>query len=168
MIDHITAGMKTLLTITLVQVSNAFYIASCSLAFLLMYILNIKNKTRYSNRCIKPQQYNKLQRYLKQWRFMLAHLNSNIDIFFRTHYMVSAYHIKTNFHSKQLTWRPYGHKKRQRAYTARTQCLKYRVLCVNPAIRLSMQSTTPTPHRVHFDSDSYDILVDNCCSKSIG
>ena len=30
-----------------------------------------------------------------------------------------------------------------------------------------MQSTTPTPHRVHFDSDSYDILVDNCCSKSI-
>jgi hypothetical protein len=114
MIDHITAGMKTLLTITLVQVSNAFYIASCSLAFLLMYILNIKNKTRYSNRWIKPQQYNKLQRYLKQWRFMLAHLNSNIDIFFRTHYMVSAYHIKTNFHSKQLTWRPYGHKKRQR------------------------------------------------------
>jgi hypothetical protein len=30
-----------------------------------------------------------------------------------------------------------------------------------------MQSTTPTPHRVHFDSDSYDIFVDNCCSKSI-
>jgi len=30
-----------------------------------------------------------------------------------------------------------------------------------------MQSTTPTPHRNHFDSDSYDILVDNCCSKSI-
>jgi transposase InsO family protein len=30
-----------------------------------------------------------------------------------------------------------------------------------------MQSTTPTPHRVHFDSDSYDIFADNCCSKSI-
>jgi hypothetical protein len=87
----------------LVQVSNAFYIASCSLVFLLMYILNINNKTRYSNKWIKPQQYNKLQRYLKQWRFILAHLNRNIDIFFKTHYMVSAYHIKTNFHSKQLT-----------------------------------------------------------------
>jgi hypothetical protein len=97
MIAHITAGMQTLLTITLVQVSNAFYIASCSLVFLLMYILNINNKTRYFNKWIKPQQYNKLQRYIKQWRFMLAHLNRNIDIFFSTHYMLSAYHIKTNF-----------------------------------------------------------------------
>jgi hypothetical protein len=114
MIAHITTGMQTLLTITLVQVSNAFYIASCLFVSLLMYILNINNKTRYTNTWIKPQQYNKLQRCLKQWRLMLAHLNKHFDIFFKTNYRVSAYHIKTNFHSKQPTWRPYGHKKRQR------------------------------------------------------
>jgi hypothetical protein len=167
MIAHTTAGMQTLLAITLVQMSNALYIASCLLVSMLMYILNINNKTRYYNTWIKPKQYNNFQRYLKQWRFMLAHLNKHIDMYFKTNYGVSAYHVKTNFHSKQLTWRPYGHKKSQRAHTARAQCLKYRVLCVNPALRLSMQSTTPTPHRVHFDSDSYDIFKDNCCSKSI-
>jgi hypothetical protein len=146
MLAHITTSMQTLLTITLVQVTNAFYIASCLLVSLLMYILNINNRTRYSNTWVKPQQYYKLQRYLKQWRFMLAHLNKHIDIFFKTNCRVSAYHIKTNFHSKQLTWRPYGHKKWEKAHTVRTQCLKYRALCVDPEIRLSMQSTMPTPH----------------------
>jgi hypothetical protein len=147
--------------------TNALYIASCLLVSLLMYILKINNKTRYSNTWIKPKQYNKLQRYLKQWRIMLAHLNKYIDIYFKTNYGVSAYHIKTKFHSNQLTRKPYGHKRRQRAHTARTQCLKHRAQNVDPVDRLSMQSTTPTPHRVHFDSDSYDIFVDNCCSKSI-
>jgi len=91
MIAHITTSMQTLLTIRLVQVANTFNIASC----LLVYILNKNIKTRYSNTWIKPQQYKKLQRYLKQWKFMLAHLNRNIDIFLKTNYMVSAYHIKT-------------------------------------------------------------------------
>jgi hypothetical protein len=45
MIAHITTGMQTLLTIALVQESNAFYIASCVLVSLIMYILNINNKT---------------------------------------------------------------------------------------------------------------------------
>jgi hypothetical protein len=98
---------------------------------------------------------------------MLAHLNNHICMFFKTNYRVSAYHVKTHFHLKQLNWKPYGHKKRQRAYIAITQCLKYRDLCNTPEIRLSMQFTMPIPHGVHFDSDSYDILVDNCCSKSI-
>jgi hypothetical protein len=133
----------------------------------LMYILNINNRTRYSTIWLKPQQYNKLQRYLKRWRIMLAHLNKHIDMYFKLNYGVSAYHIKTEFYSKQLTWKPYGYRRRQRAHMARTQCLKHRTRCVDPVNRFSMQSTTPMPHRVHFDSDSYDIFVDNCCSKSI-
>jgi len=154
MIAHITAGMQTLLTITLLQMSNALYIASCLLVSILMYILNINNRSRYSNTWLKPQQYNKLQKYLKQWRFMLAHINKHIDIYFKTNYGVSAYHIKTKFQSKQLTWKPYGHRRRQRAHIARTPCLKHRAQYVDPVDRFSMQSTTPTPHRVHFDSDS--------------
>jgi len=167
MIAHVNVGMQTLLTITLLQMSNALYIASCLLVSILMYILNINNRTRYSTIWLKPQQYNKLQRYLKRWRIMLAHLNKHIDMYFKSNYGVSAYHIKTEFYSKQLTWKPYGYRRRQRAHMARTQCLKHRTRCVDPVNRFSMQSTTPTPHRVHFDSDSYDIFVDNCCSKSI-
>jgi hypothetical protein len=64
--------------------------------------------------------YNKLQRYLKQWRIMLAHLNKHIDMYFKLNYRVSAYHIKTEFYSKQLKWKPYGYRRRQRAHMART------------------------------------------------
>jgi hypothetical protein len=159
--------MNTLLTFTLLQMSNTLYIASCVFVSILMYILNINNRTRYSNIWLRPQQYNKLQRYLKQWRFMLAHLNKHIDMYFKLNYKVTAYQFKTKFYSKQLTWKPYGYRRRQRAHMARTRCLNHRPRCVDPVTRFSMQSTTPTPHRVHFDSDSYDIFVDNCCSKSI-
>ncbi len=130
----------------------------------LQLILNINNKTRYSNIWLKPRQYNQLHRYLKQWRIMLAHLNKRIDIYFKTNYAVTAYQFKTQFHSKQLTWKPYGHKKRQQACMARIRCLTHKQHCMG---QFSMQTTTPTPHRVHFDSDSYDIFVDNCCSHTL-
>jgi len=48
MIAHMTAGMQTLLTITKLHMSNALYIASCLLVSILMYILDINKKTRYS------------------------------------------------------------------------------------------------------------------------
>ena len=164
MIAHAHTSMNTLLTFTFLQMSNTLYIATCILISVLMHILNINNKTRYSNIWLKPRQYNQLHRYLKQWRIMLAHLNKRIDIYFKTNYAVTAYQFKTQFHSKQLTWKPYGHKKRRQACMARTKCLIQKQHNIG---QFSMQSTTPTPHRVHFDSDSYDIFVDNCCSKSI-
>ena len=34
-------------------------------------------------------------------------------------------------------------------------------------IKYTYQSTTYGVHRTHFDTDSYDMLVDNCCSQSI-
>jgi len=167
MLAHITSDLHHILATKLVQLSTAFYVASCILVSLIMYILNINSKTRYSNAWISPKHYNNLQKYLKQWRIMLAHLNKHIDIYFQTNYRVAAYHIKTNCHSRQLTWTPYGLKKRQRAHKARVRCLRHRAHHAAPQVKLGMQSTTPIPHRVHFDSDSYDILVDNCCSKSI-
>ena len=164
MIAHAHTSMNTLLTFTFLQMSNTLYIAACILISVLMQILNINSKTRYSNIWLKPRQYNQLHRYLKQWRIMLAHLNKRIDIYFSTNYAVTAYQFKTQFHSKQLTWKPYGYKKRRQACMARTKCLIRQQHNIG---QFSMQSTTPTPHRVHFDSDSYDIFVDNCCSKSI-
>ena len=164
MIAHAQTRMNNILTFTLLQMSNTLYIAACILISVLMQILNINSKTRYSNIWLKPRQYNQLHRYLKQWRIMLAHLNKRIDIYFKTNYAVTAYQFKTQFHSKQLTWKPYGHKKRRQACMARTRCLTQKQ---HNTGQFSMQSTTPEPHRVHFDSDSYDIFVDNCCSKSV-
>jgi hypothetical protein len=164
MLAHAHTGMNTLLTFIFLQMSNTLYIATCILVSILMHIMNINNKTRHSNIWLKPRQYNQLQRYLKQWRFMLAHLNKNIDMYFKMNNAVTAYLFKTKYYSKQCTWKPYGYRRRQRAGMARTRCLTHRSHCKG---QFSMHSTTPTPHRVHFDSDSYDIFVDNCCSKSI-
>jgi hypothetical protein len=75
MIAHMTVGMQTLLTITLLQISNALYIASCLLVSILMNILNINNRTRYSNTWLKPQQYNKLQ--MSRQSFTQSNLHGN-------------------------------------------------------------------------------------------
>jgi len=142
MLAHVRTGMNNLLTFTFLHMSNTLYIATCILISILMHIMNINNKTRYSNIWLKPKQYNQLHRYLKQWRIMLAHLNKTIDMYFKINYAVTAYHLKTKYHSKQLTWKPYGYRRRQQACMARTRCLTYKPHCKG---QFSMHSTTPTP-----------------------
>jgi hypothetical protein len=51
---------------------------------------------------------------------MLAQLNKNIDMYFKINYAVTAYHSKTKYYSKQLTWKPYDYRRPQRACMART------------------------------------------------
>ena len=87
MIAHAHTNMNTLLAFTFLKMTNTLYIATCILISVLMHILNINIKTRYSNIWLKPRRYNQLHRYLKQWRIMLAHLNKRIDIYFKINYM---------------------------------------------------------------------------------
>ncbi len=61
---------------------------------MLMYIFNINIKTRYCNRWIRPTTFRKLQKYLKPWRFMMAHLNKSIDLYFQKRYKVMEYNKK--------------------------------------------------------------------------
>ena len=134
---------------------------------MLMYIFNINTKTRYSNIWLRPITYRKLQKYLKQWRIMLAHLNKRMDLYFQKHYKVVAYNIKTlPIRENHIQWRPHNHKKRRQAQQARKACMQIHNL-TQGLHYMVMTTTTSNPHRVGFDTDSYDILVDNCCSKSI-
>ena len=64
-------------------VPTVIYIASCLYLKLVLYLLNINSKTRYSNPRITPWVYRNLQKYLKRWRFMMAHLNEQIDVYFK-------------------------------------------------------------------------------------
>jgi hypothetical protein len=136
---------------------------------MMLYLLNIHSKTRYSNPWITPRVYRTLQKYLKRWRFMMAHLNEQIDVYFKVHYKVSKYNLKTLYpRSTIIPGRQYKAIRRRRLQRARQACLQT-IALKNRDQRPSMAMATYSryPHRVHFDTDSYEILVDNCCSKSI-
>jgi hypothetical protein len=98
---------------------------------------------------------------------MLAHLNKRMDLYFQKRYKVVDYNIKTSpTREIHMPWRPHNHKKRKLAQQASTACIHI-TAATQRLHHLAMTTTTSNPHRVGFDPDSYDILVDNCCSKSI-
>jgi hypothetical protein len=150
-------------------VPTVIYIASCLYLKLVLYLLNINSKTRYSNPWITPRVYRNLQRYLKRWRFMMAHLNEQIDVYFKVHYRVSEYNLRTlPPRTTIIPDRQYHAIRRRRQHRARQACLQAITLTdSNHGQAMAMATSSTCPHRVHFDTDSYDILVDNCCSKSI-
>jgi hypothetical protein len=113
--------------------------------------------------------YRTLQKYLKRWRFMMPHLNEQIDVYFKVHYKVSEYNHKTLYpRSTIIPGRQYKAIRRQRLHRARQACLQAIALKDrNQRPSMAMVTYSRYPRRVHFDTDSYEILVDNCCSKSI-
>jgi len=150
-------------------VPTMIYIASCLCLNFILYLLNINTRTRYSNPWITPKVYRTLQKYLKRWRFMMAHLNEHIDVYLKVHYRVSEYHLRTlHPRSTLIPWKPYKAIRRQRLQKVRRACLQaiaHRDKGNPPS--LAMVTYSRYPRRVHFDMISYEILVDNCCSKSI-
>jgi hypothetical protein len=62
-----------------------------------------------------------------------------------------------------LTWKPYGYSRRIRINRARRRCINSKNLYVIEA-RSAMQKRRT---QMEFDSDSYEILIDNCCSHSL-
>jgi hypothetical protein len=150
-------------------VPTVIYIASCLYLKLVLYLLNINSKTRYSNPWITPRVYRNLQKYLKRWRFMMAHLNEQIDVYFKVHYRVSEYNLRTlSPRTTIIPDRQYHAIRRRRQHRARQACLRAITLTdSNHGQPMAMATSSTCAHRVHFDTDFYDILVDNCCSKSI-
>ncbi len=79
---------------------------------MLIYIFKINTKTRYSNIWLRPTTYRKFQKYLKLWRFMLAHLNKRMDLYFQKRYKVVDYNIKTlPIREHHIPWKPHNLKK---------------------------------------------------------
>jgi hypothetical protein len=98
----------------------------------------------------------------------LSKLNDKIDLYYKTHYKVQEYNIKPpNLRTTKITIVPYGHRKWMRKRLARQKCLK-RGQPNNTHLTLVANTTTqPKYTKLTFDSDSYEIMVDNCCSQSI-
>jgi hypothetical protein len=62
-----------------------------------------------------------------------------------------------------LTWKPYGYSRRIRSIRARRRCIISRNLYVIEA----RSATQKRRAQMEFDTDSYEILIDHCCSHSL-
>ena len=116
----------------------------------------------YQSKCTRQKR---LQRYMKFWRSRLARLNNMFDTYIKENYKVVEYHVKTlSLRERTLTWRPYGKHKWLRRMIARKRCTKASYTYIIEA-RAVLEKVKRK--KVQFDTDSYDILIDNCCSHTL-
>jgi hypothetical protein len=102
---------------------------------------------------------------MKQWRSNLARLNKILQIYMLDNYKVVDYGVKKPSPHHNIIRRPYGYHKWRRSTIARRRCIKYiQEMHKTIEARSTRKKSKPI---MHFDTDSYDILVDNCCSQSI-
>jgi hypothetical protein len=91
-------------------------------------------------------------------------LNNMFDTYFKKNYIVVDYHIKTlSLREHNLTWTPYGYHKILKSMTACRKCM---------AIPGTLIEARPSVERVNrtklnFDTDSYDILIEDFCSHTL-
>jgi hypothetical protein len=113
----------------------------------------------------KHTRQKRLKKYMKAWRSRLARLNDMFDSYIKENYKVVDYHIKgPSLREHNLTWRPYGYYKKRNSIAARRKCLAIRSTYIIEAMSAMKKPEKP---RMEFDTDSFDILIDNCCSHTL-
>ena len=113
----------------------------------------------------KHTRQKSLKKYMKSWRSRLARLNDKFDTYIKENYKVVDYQIKTpSMREHDLTWKPYGYYKRRKAMLTRSRCIALRTTQIIEA-RSAMDRKERL--KMEFDTDSFDILIDNCCSHTL-
>jgi len=101
-----------------------------------------------------------LQKYMKFWKSRLARLNNMFDSYIKENYKVMEYHVKTpSLREHTLTWRPYGYCKKRKSRIARNKCIALKAVVI---IEAKSATNEERKIRMEFDTDSFDILIDNC------
>jgi hypothetical protein len=102
---------------------------------------------------------------MKSWRSRLARLTDKFDTYIKENYKVVDYQFKTpSMREHDLTWKPYGYYKRRKAMLAPSRCIALRSIQIIEA-RSAMDKKRRL--KMEFDTDSFDILIDNCCSHTL-
>jgi hypothetical protein len=87
------------------------------------------------------------------------------DTYIKKNYKVVEYQVKTpSLRRHELTWRPYGYYRKMRSIKAHNRCrniIGTYIIDEKPAMEKRLKN------RLAFDSDSYVILIDNCCSHTL-
>ncbi len=106
-----------------------------------------------------------LKKYMRFWRSRLEKLNNMFDTYIKENYAVVEHHVKTpSQRERSLTWKPYGEYKRKRKLIARKRCIKANYTYIIEARAVQEKVIRK---KVKFDTDSYDILIGNCCSHTL-
>ena len=81
------------------------------------------------------------------------------DSYIKENYKVVEYQIKTpSSREHDLTWKPHGYYKKRKALAARTRCIALMSALIIEA-KAAMDKERKI--RMEFDTDSFDILIDN-------
>jgi hypothetical protein len=113
----------------------------------------------------KHTRQKSLRKYMRCWRSRLARLNNMFDSYIKENYKVVDYHVKAlSLREHCLTWKPYGYYKRRKSRMAHSRCIAL-FAAVTIEARPAMSKERKT--RMEFDTDSFDILIDNCCSQTL-
>jgi hypothetical protein len=100
---------------------------------------------------------------MKSWRSRLARLNDMFDTYIKENHKVVDYQIKTpSMREHDLTWRPYGYYNRRKAMAACRRCIALKSTQI-----IEARSAVDKERKMEFDTDSFDILIDNCCSHTL-
>jgi len=143
------------------------------LTILLMYYLFMQNLQESKKHIISwiTRIYNSkyfrkkiLHKFLKYWRSRLARLNKKFDTYIKENYKVVDYAVKKpSIRERNLTRMPYGYHKKVMSKINRRRCMTFTESYVIEA-RSAVQRRT---RKMEFDTDSFEILIDNCCSHSL-
>ena len=113
----------------------------------------------------KHTRQKSLKKYMKFWKSRLARLNNMFDSNIKENYKVMEYHVKTpSLRAHTLTWRPYGYYKKRKSRIARNKCIALKAVMI---IEAKSATNKESKIRMELDTDSFDILIDNCCSHTL-
>jgi hypothetical protein len=113
----------------------------------------------------KHTRQKSLKKYMNSWRSRLARFNDMFDTYIKENYNVVDYQVKKpSMRVHDLTWRPYGYYKRRKAMAACRRCIALKSIQI-----IEAKSAVDKERRLkmEFDTDSFDILIDNCCSHTL-
>jgi hypothetical protein len=87
------------------------------------------------------------------------------DTYIKENYKVMDYQVKKpSMREHDLTRTPYGYYKRRKAMSARRRCIALKSMQI---IEAKSAVDKERRLRVEFDTNSFDILIDNCCSHTL-
>jgi hypothetical protein len=113
----------------------------------------------------KHTRQKSLKKYMKSWRSRLARLNDMFDTYIKENYKVVEYQVKKpSMREPDLTWRPYGYYKRRKAMAACRRCIALKSIQIIEA-RSAVDKERKL--KMEFDTDSFNILIDNCCRHTL-
>ena len=113
----------------------------------------------------------KIFKYLKNWRSRLAKIHHSIinSTLSPPQSNIKQWYVKKPTGTTEITRIPYGHHKWKRAMRARQRLLSQRLVTWDQHLAYKAKSKHKRDPRddLTFDSDSYQIMVDNEASYSI-